>query len=362
MGKRFVVPFGSQHIAIPEPIRFIFTTENEIIRGVSVDFGYVHRGIEKACMTKFKYTQVPYVVARVCGLCSISHATAYCLAVETLMDIEVPERAKYLRIIAHELDRIHSHLFAVAHLSEVAGYENLFMRVMRDRELVMECLEIFTGNRVQYDYSTVGGVNRDLTPEVKETLKKKLKELEKRLCELKEIFEKDYTLQQRWKGAGVITKEMAYKYNAVGPIARASGLATDCRVEFEYLPYAELGYQMVLYTEGDIWARNMVRVDETLVSMEILKNALENLPEGPIKVERIRGNPNGEALVRWEAPRGELLYYVKGNGKPVLERLRIKTPTFSVIPVMKELYKDQPYALVPDITISFDPCLSCTAR
>ncbi|NPA14767.1 MAG: proton-conducting membrane transporter [Aquificae bacterium] len=361
MGKKFVVPFGSQHVALPEPIRFVFTTENEIIRNVAVDFGYVHRGIEKACMSKFKYTQVPYVVARVCGLCSISHASGYCLAIETLMDIEVPKRAVYLRIIAHELDRIHSHLFAVSHLCEVAGYENLFMRVMRDRELVMECLEIFTGNRVQYDFVTIGGVNRDLTKEVYEELKPRLEELEKRLLQLKEIFEKDYTLQMRWKGAGVITKEMAQKYNAVGPIARASGLATDCRVEFGYFPYEELGYRMVLYHEGDIWARNMVRVDESLVSIEIAKNAMDNLPEGEINV-RVRGNPNGEALVRWEAPRGELLYYVKGNGKPVLERLRIKTPTFSVIPVMKELYYNQPYALVPDITISFDPCLSCTAR
>ncbi len=361
MGRRFSVPFGSQHIAIPEPIRFVFTTENEIIKGVSVDFGYVHRGIEKACMSRYKYTQVPYVVARVCGLCSISHSTAYCMAVEYLMDIEIPDRAKYLRIIAHEMDRIHSHLFAIAHLSEVAGYENLFMRVMRDREFVMECLEIFTGNRVQFDYTSIGGVNRDITEEVYKELKTRLGELEKRLLELKEIFEKDYTLKQRWKGIGIITKEMAQEYNAVGPIARASGLATDCRVEFEYLPYSELGYEMVLYTDGDVWSRNMVRVDETLVSLKVLKNALENIPEGEIKVN-VKGNPKGEALVRWEAPRGELLYYVKGNGKPVLERLRIKTPTFSVIPVMKELYYDQPYTFVPDITISFDPCLSCTAR
>jgi ech hydrogenase subunit E len=312
-------------------------------------------------MTRYKYTQVPYVVARVCGLCSISHSTAYCMAIESLMDIEIPDRAKYLRVIAHELDRIHSHLFAVAHLSEVAGYENLFMRVMRDRELVMECLEIFTGNRVQYDYSTIGGVNRDLTEETYKELKPRLEELERRLYDLKEVFEKDYTLQKRWKGVGVITLEMAQRYNAVGPIARASGLATDCRVEFEYLPYKELGYEMVLYREGDVWARNMVRIDETLVSIEVVKNALENLPPGDIQV-KVKGNPKGEALVRWEAPRGELLYYVKGNGKAVLERLRIKTPTFSVIPVMKELYYDQPYAFVPDITISFDPCLSCTAR
>ncbi|HID79563.1 MAG TPA: proton-conducting membrane transporter [Aquifex aeolicus] len=361
MGKKFVVPFGSQHIAIPEPIRFIFTTENEIIKSVSVDFGYVHRGIEKACMTRYKYTQVPYVVARVCGLCAVSQATAYCMAIESLMDIEIPERAKYLRIIVHEMDRIHSHLFAIAHLSEAAGYENLFMRVMRDREFVMECLEILTGNRIQADYSTIGGVNRDLTKEVYEILKPRLDELERRLYELKEIFERDYTLQKKWKGIGVITLEMAQKYNAVGPVARASGLATDCRVEFEYLPYKELDYKMVLYQEGDVWARNMVRLDETLVSIRVLKNAIDNLPEGDIKV-KVKGNPKGEALIRWEAPRGELLYYVKGNGKSVLERLRIKTPTFSVIPVMKELYYNQPYAFVPDITISFDPCLSCSAR
>jgi len=232
---------------------------------------------------------------------------------------------------------------------------------MRDREFVMECLEILTGNRIQADYSTIGGVNRDLTKEVYEILKPRLDELERRLYELKEIFERDYTLQKKWKGIGVITLEMAQKYNAVGPVARASGLATDCRVEFEYLPYKELDYKMVLYQEGDVWARNMVRLDETLVSIRVLKNAIDNLPEGDIKV-KVKGNPKGEALIRWEAPRGELLYYVKGNGKSVLERLRIKTPTFSVIPVMKELYYNQPYAFVPDITISFDPCLSCSAR
>jgi ech hydrogenase subunit E len=361
MGKKIVVPFGSQHIALPEPLRFIFTTENERIKTVSVDFGYVHRGIEKACMTKFKYTQVPYVVARVCGLCSISHSTAYCIAIEKLLDIEISKRAQYLRLIAHEMDRIHSHLFAIAHLCEVAGYENLFMRVMKERELIMECLEIFTGNRVQYDYTTIGGVNRDLDKETYEELKKRLENLEKKLYDLKEIFETDYTLKLRWEGVGVITKEMAQKYNAVGPVARASGLYTDCRMEFKYLPYDEIGFEVVLYKNGDVWSRNMVRVDEAIVSMKMVKNALENLPEGEIKT-KFRGNPQGEAIARWEAPRGELFYYVKGNGKNVLERLRIKTPTFSVIPVMKELYYDQPYALVPDITISFDPCLSCTAR
>ncbi|WP_456455083.1 hydrogenase large subunit [Thermovibrio sp.] len=361
MGRRITVPFGSQHVALPEPIRFIFETENEKIVSVDVDVGYVHRGIEKACQTKFKYTQVAYVVARVCGLCSISHSLAFIVAVERMMGIEVPKRAQYLRLIVSELDRIHSHLLAMGHTAEVAGYENLFMQTFRYRETVMELLELLTGNRVQFDFATLGGVNRDLTPEVEKVLKEKLKKLKKDCLWIADVFENDYTLNLRWKGVGVITKEMAYEYNVVGPPARAAGLKIDSRAEFNYLPYREVGYRLITRNGGDIYDRNLVRAYEVLNSIEMVENALEGLPEGETRIS-VKGLPEGESFVRLEAPRGELFYYVKASKKLVLDRVRIRVPTFSNIPVMKELFVGMDYADVPATVISFDPCLSCTAR
>ncbi|WP_163328554.1 nickel-dependent hydrogenase large subunit [Desulfurobacterium thermolithotrophum] len=361
MGNRITIPFGSQHVALPEPVRFVFQTENEKIIDVEVDVGYVHRGIEKACMTKFKYTQVGYVVARVCGLCAISHTLGYVTAVERLMEIEVPKKALYLRLLVSELDRVHSHLLAMGHLAEVAGYENLFMHTFRDRELVMELQELVTGNRIQFDYAIVGGVNRDLSLEVEKELREKLKDLQERCLWLKDVFENDYTIKLRWKGIGVITPEMARELNVVGPPARASGLATDARNEFNYLPFKEVGYKLITMKDGDIYARNMVRAEETLNSLEMIFNLLDGMPEGDIKVP-VKGLPEGEAFVRIEAPRGELFYYLKGSKKLILDRLRIKVPTFSNIPVMKELFIGMDYADVPATVISFDPCLSCTAR
>lgn len=361
MGKRITVPFGSQHVALPEPVRFVFQTENEKIVDVDVDVGYVHRGIEKACMTKFKYLQVGYVVARVCGLCAISHTLGYVTAVERLMKVEVPKKALYLRLIVSELDRIHSHLLAMGHTAEVAGYENLFMQTFRYRELVMEILELLTGNRVQFDFAAPGGVNRDLTREVEIEIRRKLKELKEHCLWLKDVYENDFSLSLRWKGIGVVTPEMATEMNVVGPPARAAGLATDARAEFNYLPFEEVGFKLITLEGGSIYERNLLRALEVLNSIEMVENALEGLPEGEIKVP-VKGVPEGEYFVRVEAPRGELFYYIKASKKMVLDRLRIRVPTFANIPVMKELFIGMDYADVPATVISFDPCLSCTAR
>ncbi|WP_457678912.1 hydrogenase large subunit [Thermovibrio sp.] len=361
MGKRITVPFGSQHVALPEPIKFVFQTENEKIVSVEVDVGYVHRGIEKACQTKFKYTQVGYVVARVCGLCSISHTLGYVSAVERLMGIEVPKRALYLRLIVSELDRVHSHLLAMGHTAEVAGYENLFMQTFRYRETAMELLELLTGNRVQYDFACLGGVNRDLTPEVEKVLRERLKELKGNCLWIKDVFENDFTLRMRWRGVGAVSKEMARKFNVVGPPARAAGLEIDSRSEFNYLPFKELGFKPVVLEGGDIYARNLVRALEVLDSIEMVEKAIEGLPEGEIRTS-VKGLPDGESFVRIEAPRGELFYFVKGSKKLILDRVRIRVPTFANIPVMKELFLGMDYSDVPATVISFDPCLSCTAR
>lgn len=362
MGKQYEIPVGAQHVSLLEPLHFKFTTENERIIDTTANVYYVHRGIEKACCTKFKFRQVSFVVGRVCGLCSISHTTAYSQVAEKLVKLEVPRRAKYLRMMVMELDRIHSHLLCLSHVAENSGFEALFMKTMQYREAFMEILEAVCGNRVQFDYSIVGGVARDLRPEIAETILKRMKHFEPELDELFNIYENNWSLSLKNKGAGAITREDAMRLNVVGPFARATGLRVDVRNETEdLLPWKEAGFKLITGTTGDVYARNMLRLQEIRNSMEIIANVIKGLPEGPV-IQETKAFPEGEAVVRLEAPRGELFYYAKGNKTQVLERLKIKAPTFSNVPAMVEGFRENEYGSVPAIIASYDPCLSCTAR
>lgn len=362
MSKKLInIPLGSQHISLLEPIKFRFACENEKITAVDSDVGFVHRGIEKACASKFTYDHIGYVVARICGLCAITHSLAYTAAAEEILGAEIPLKAKYLRTLLVELDRIHSHMLCLAHVSENAGYEAMFMRFMAEREPVMSLQERITGNRVQFDYVSIGGVNRDIDTECANEIKSVLNEVRQKVYGFIEEFNSNFSLSLKYKGIGAITQEDAYRYNAIGPLARAAGIATDIRQNTSYLPYDEIGFKIITQQGGDIHARNMVRLHEILNSIEMCENILEGMPEGEIYT-KVKGKPNGEALVRLEAPRGELMYYVKGSGKPILERVRIKTPTFSCIPAYMHMFVGQEYADAPAILASFDPCMSCTAK
>ncbi len=362
MGRKIIdIPLGSQHISLLEPIKFRFACENEKIVDVSSDVGFVHRGIEKACTTKFAYDAVPYVVARICGLCAITHSLAYTTAAESLLEGVVTRRAKYLRMLLVELDRIHSHMLCLSHTAENAGFEAMFMRIMGDRESVMDIQERITGNRVQFDYVSIGGVNRDITTDIEKEIRKTLAFIREKTHGYLEEFTTNWSLSLKFKGVGVLTLDEAYRYNAIGPLARAAGLATDVRSETDYLPYNEIGYEMRVGEGGDIYSRNIVRLFEILNSITMCENILGGLPEGEIQT-KMKGKPTGEALVRLEAPRGELMYYIRGEGKAMLSRVRIKTPTFASIPAFIEVFKGSEYADAPAILASFDPCMSCTAK
>lgn len=362
MAKKTInIPLGSQHISLLEPVRFKFECENDKIIGVDSDVGFVHRGIEKACTTKFKFDGVGYVVARVCGLCAITHSLSYTVAVEKLLGGEITEKVKYLRILLLELDRIHSHMLCLSHTCENAGFEAMFMQIMGDRELIMEIQELLTGNRVQFDFISIGGVNRDLSAENAKIILEKLKIVREKVLSYVDEFKNNWSLSLKFKNIGVLTLDEAYRFNAIGPLARASGLKLDVRNEIDYLPYDEVGFKMQSEEGGDINARNLLRLNEILNSIEMCENVIEGLPDGEI-FTKLKGKPNGEAIVRFEAPRGELMYYIKGNGKPVLQRVRIKTPTFACIPAFSHIFVGQDYADAPAILASFDPCLSCTAK
>jgi ech hydrogenase subunit E len=204
-------------------------------------------------------------------------------------------------------------------------------------------------------------VNRDLTPELVALIRRNLDLLSDKIDALVALFDNNWSLSLKYKGIGVLSLEEAYTYNALGPLARAAGLATDVRAETSDFPYEEIGYQMILESGGDIHSRNFVRLREILNSIAMCRNIVENLPAGEIQ-EKTKGKPSGEAVVRIEAPRGELFYLVRGSGQNILERVRIKTPTFAQIPAMIEVFKGSEYADAPAILASFDPCMSCTAK
>jgi Ni,Fe-hydrogenase III large subunit len=359
MAVKTVLPFGPQHPVLPEAIQLRITLEDENIGQVLPALGYIHRGIEKAG-EKNDYPLNVYLVERICGICSATHGLAYCMAVEKLLGIEPPPRANYLRVVWTELHRLHSHLLWLGLLADAFGFESLFMQIWRIREMVMDVLEKTAGNRVIISVNTLGGVRRDMTDEQIEETLNTLAECERQLNAILPVILEDYTVKKRTVGKGVLTAEQALRLGAVGPTLRASGVAQDVRMT-GYAAYGELNFQPVVEQAGDSYARAVVRARECFQTIDLIRQALQRLPEGDIQ-NKPRGNPNGKAIARVEAPRGELMYFVVGNGTKNLERMRVRTPTLANVPTLLEMLPGAEFADVPVITLSIDPCISCTER
>jgi NADH-quinone oxidoreductase subunit D len=360
-GKLVKIIMGPQHPAFIEPEKFSLEVDGEIVKDVEPRIGYVHRGVEKAA-EKRTYLQDIYLTERICGICNACHATCFCQTVEAIMGTQVPPRAKYLRAIVLELNRIQSHMLLLGHAGFEIGYESLFQYMWRDREPIMDAMELLSGNRVIASFITIGGVRRDIKEENIAKIKAELPSLRKRLLFYKDLFETDPTLKMRTKNVGILNKQDALRLCVVGPVARGSDLKMDVRKDDPYAAYDEIPFKMITYSEGDSWARLMVRLDEIGESIEIINYALDNLPSGSYRVRVPRIVPVGEALSRAEAPRGELFYYVKSNGTAYPERVKVRTPTFANILSFVQIAKGGNIADVPASFVSLDPCFSCTDR
>lgn len=358
------VPIGPQHPALHEPVMLKVYAEGEEVIKVEVNTGYNHRGVEKLTEKNSFYRNI-FIVSRVCGICNIVHSDVYVRAVEQVMNIEPPRRAKYLRVLAMELERIHSHMIINAIMAEVLGYDTLFMYIMRDREKVMKAKEILTGNRVLGDYLMVGGVRRDLSETDRERIKDILVKLEPEVRKYVRVFEEDETIGKRLRGVGVIKPRDVTLNGLVGPIARGSGINIDARRE-GYDAYGEVPFNIIVRGDMDSWSRMMVRWHETIESINMCKYVLENLPsDGPAVPDETklpRKFPIGEAFARVEAPRGELTYYVMSDGRQNPFRVKIRTPSFNNIINSGFSYIGYTIADVPVILTSYDPCISCMER
>ena len=352
---------GPQHPVLHEPERFSFTLDGERVVDVKARLGYVHRGIEKAA-EKMMYFQDVYLVERICGICNAAHTTVFCQAVEDIANVETPPRAQYYRTIVHELNRIHSHMLLLGVGGHLLGFESLFQHVWRDREPVMDIVERITGNRLMSGFNTIGGVRRDIAPSTIEKALSTLKSVRKRAVFYKKAFEEDATLRLRTEGVGVLSKEDALKLCVVGPVLRASGVASDVRRDEPYAAYEEIPFNVISYKECDTWARLMVRIDEVLESIDIIEYALGNLPEGKIRVRVQRKIPEGEATSRVEAPRGALIHYVKSDGSAYPYRVKVRAPTLANLVAFPDAIRGGYVADIPSVMGSLDPCFSCTDR
>lgn len=354
------IPMGPYHPALEEPYKISVECEGERVIGSSIEVGFNFRGIEWLAERK-NYTQSLALVERVCGICSNTHTLVFSRALESLAGIEVPERAQFIRVVVAEAERLHSHLLWAGIACELIGFHTLFMKCFALREQVMDILEGISGNRVNYAMNKPGGVSRDLA-DVPTILAAVRTIADVTTRQLIPVLTTDRTVRARCAGVGVLSRDDAIAYGVVGPTARASGLPQDLRTAAPYEVYDRLDFEVPVMQEGDVFARVVVRALEIVESCRIIEQALEMMPTGPFEGDSFPTIPAGETCARIEAPRGEVFYYVASSGPDGPSRVRIRTPTFAIMPSVRQMVLGQTLSDVPLIQASIDPCYSCTDR
>ena len=362
MGKATVIPFGPQHPVLPEPLHLDLVVEDETVIEAVPQIGFIHRGLEKLVETR-DYNQFIYVAERICGICAFGHSMGYAETVEKLMGVEIPERAEYLRVIWHELSRIHSHVLWMGLAADAFGFESLFMHCWRLRERVLDIFEKTTGGRVIFSVVKVGGVVRDIDDAQFAEMKRVLEGIKDEYRQLCNAFLKDSSVENRTVGVGYISHEDALAQSMVGPFARASNVNYDARM-LGNGGYGFLSdFQPILDGQGDCYARVKVRALEVLQSIDIIEEMIAKIPAGDIAVD-VKGSPaaGAEAANVVEQPRGECYYYARGNGSKFLDRMRMRTPTSQNLAGMATALAGCDLADVNMIVLTIDPCISCTER
>ena len=371
----YTTQIGPAHPALKEPVMFTLEIEGERI--VKADFvpGKAHRGIEWMGMRR-NCIQVVYLAERICGICGITHSISFCRAVEQIAQIQVPNRAHYVRSIVGELERIHSHLLWAGLAAHELGFDSAFYLAWRVRENVMDLLEYLTGNRVHYAIVQIGGVRRDIAPDQYPRIEESMKFFEDAYDKLAAIFLDDTTVQMRCRDCGVLTPDQARELCPVGPTARASGIKKDVRVDHPYAAYGdiEIHYQtpdlLLGETRGDVYDRIVVRLLEVKQSIAIVRQLLAQIPDGPllaipkpaVLLAKLKGAA-GEAVGRHEAPRGEVMHYVRleaGREEPTA--WKVKASSYSNYMAWIPMMQGEQIADIPIIAASIDPCISCTDR
>ena len=373
IGEKMILNMGPSHPATHGVLRLVLELDGEIITKATPDIGYLHRGDEKIA-ENMQYNQfVPYT-DRLDYLAPLANNVAYSLAVEKLMNWEVPPRGKAIRVICCELSRISSHLMGLGAMALDLGAMTVFLYSFTQREKIYDLSELLSGARFTTSYTRVGGQIRDLPEKFIPMLRDFLDQFDPALKEMDGLLTRNKIFVDRTKDIGVITKERAIAYAISGPNLRGSGVEHDLRRKHPYLDYEQYDFEVVVGSAGDCYDRYLVRVEEMRQSAKILRQVIEKLPAGPInvvdwknmtppkshvmtKMEELIHHfivvtegldaPPGEIYFAAENPKGELGFYINSRGGGVPYRLKIRAPSFVNLSILPELL---PGCMVADVT------------
>ena len=335
----FALNIGPAHPSTHGVFRMRSTLDGEVIVDMEPIFGYLHRGVEKLAEQR-TYTGIIPLTDRLDYLASMSNNLAYCLAVEKLAGIKVPERAEYLRVILAELQRIASHLIAVgAFLNDCGAFMTPILYMLREREKILDLLEMVSGQRLTYNYMRIGGVSQDIPEEFLPALRKFLTQMPRFIDEYDRLLKQNEILLARSKGVGILPEKMAVNCSASGPVLRASGVKWDIRKVDPYSTYDRFEFDIPTGSVGDCYDRYRVRVEEMRQSLRIIKQAMEQLPPGPVRAEvpHLVRPPAGEAYARIEAPKGELGFYLVSDNSIAPYRCHVRPPSLINLTALREM-------------------------
>ena len=360
MSHKAHIPIGPYHPLQEEPEFYKLVVDGETVVDVDVRIGWNHRGIEKISESK-SFDQSLFIVERICGICSSSHPITCVQALEDLGGISVPDRALYIRSIIQELERLHSHMLWAGLAGHFLGYNTVFMWGWKYREPICDIMETVSGNRQNYAMMKVGGVRRDIEKEHIPYILTRLDEFIKHLDMLRGAILDDPVLHARLKGVGILKRDKAIEYSVLGPMARASGVDIDVRRDHPYAAYDRVKWNVVTRTEGDVFAKVIVRILEMYESVSIIRQCLDKLPGGSID-SNPKDIPPGEGIGLAEAPRGECFHYIKSDGTNSPVRHKIRAPTYMNFPTFRETVIGQTVSDATIILAAIDPCYCCTER
>jgi NADH-quinone oxidoreductase subunit D len=384
----FTINIGPHHPATHGVLRLLTTLEGEVVREVKPIIGYVHTGIEKSCEDQ-QYWKAITFVERMDYLAYYFNAQAYCMAVERVLDEEVPRRAEYLRVIHLELNRIASHLFWIATAALDIGAITMLWWGIRDRDLVLDLFEMSGGQRLHTRYIQVGGVMEDIPPGFEAKAREFLEVMPQRLDQYLSLLDRNEIWLRRTKGTGVVPVERMLDLGVTGPLLRAAGHPWDLRKAMPYSAYGEFDFNVPVGTVGDNYDRYRVRIDEMRESLRIIEQALDGLPEGPyitpnrkvalpprhelatsmealihhfkLVTEGFRVPP-GEAYAAVESPRGELGCFVLADGSAKPARVHVRDPSFVNLQSLPDMAKGSLIADFIACVAMLDPILGGVDR
>jgi NADH-quinone oxidoreductase subunit D len=325
-----VINVGPQHPATHGVLHLVITLNGETIKKVEPHLGYIHRSIEKMCES-LSYRQFIYVTSRMDYLSSHINNNACALCVEKAMQIEIPERAKYIRVLVDELTRIASHELWWGAMAMDLGAFTPFFHAFRERENINDIMEETCGARLTMNYIVPGGVMQDIHPNFQQRVKNFIALYKSKVDEYNEMLTGNIIFKNRMKGIGVLNKEDAISFGCTGPVARGSGVNCDIRKLYPYELYDKVQFDEITETAGDSLARYMVRLREINESVKIIEQLIDNIPEGDFqaKTKAVLKLPKGEFYQRVETARGEFGVYIVSEGGTTPYRIKFRSPGFS---------------------------------